>query len=233
MKIAICDDEPVFLSHLKALLQKDSFEKEYDLEIKEYDSGEALIKAYEAAEDFDVLFLDILMKTMDGLETAGRLRSMGCRCLLIFLTSMTEYMQQGYEVRAFRYLLKDQTQQELARVMEAVRGEFLTQDYFAFSYERNSFRVPKADILYLESKKRLIYLHTCKGETYQFYQKLDELEAQLGACGFMRCHKSFLVQERYVTGWREHVLWLEGNIELPVSRAYEKEVNRRLMLRSI
>lgn len=230
MKVAICDDEEIFLSHIKDILVRDSFDKEYDLSVESYTSGEEVLDAHSRGMNVDVLFLDIRMKDMDGLETARRLRQRGCNCLIVFLTSLFEYVQRGYEVRAFRYLLKEQMDYELGQVMADCRQELMTKDYFSFSYERKNYSIRKAEILYFESKKRLIYLHTAR-EAYQFYQKLDCLETELRDAGFLRCHRSFLVQERYVKGWRDNLLWLENDAEIPISRSYEKEVNRRLMLR--
>lgn len=232
MRVAICDDEKVFRAHLKELLVKDSFAKGADITVSEYACGEDLLKAYTGEPAFcaDILFLDIRMQGMDGLETARRLREQNCNCLIIFLTSLAEYARKGYEVKAFRYLLKEEADREIGRVMEECRRELGAEEYFSFTWERCNYSIHKKDILYFESRKRLIYLYTAKRK-YQFYQKLDYLEEQLAQSGFLRCHRSFLVQERYVKGWRENVLWLEDGTELPVSRTYEKEVNRKLMLR--
>lgn len=232
MHIVICDDESIFLAHFKELLIRYSIEKNLEITVTEYTGGEELTTAYSEGEisDMDILFLDIKMEGMDGLEAARILREKGCECLIVFLTSMEEYARAGYEVRAFRYLLKAQVEQELGRVMDACRRELGTEEYFIFAYERRSYSIRKKDILYFESRKRLVFLITAKGE-YQFYQKLDILEKQLSEDGFLRCHRSFLVQERYVKSWKENALWLEDGREIPVSRTYEKEVNRRLMLR--
>lgn len=232
MHIAVCDDEELFREHLKKLLLEYSFKENEEICIAEYSCGEALLEAYsqEGIQD-DLIFLDIRMGGTDGMETAKRLRAKGCRCLIVFLTSLGEYAQRGYEVKAFRYLLKEQIEGDLRKVMDACRQELSGEDYFCFSYERCSYRIPKRDILYFESRKRLVILHTEK-EEHRFYQKLDDLELQLSGEGFLRCHKSFLVQERHIKSWRESALWLEDGTQLPVSRTYEKEVNRRLMLRN-
>jgi len=232
VQIAVCDDERIFLEYFKGLLVRESFVQDLEIMVYEYAGGEELLEAYRSGglARMDVLFLDIRMEGMDGLETARRLREAGARCLIVFLTSMEEYARAGYEVRAFRYLLKEQVERELGRVMEACRLELGTEEYFMFSCGRRSCSVRKGEILYFESRKRVIYLFTAK-ESYQFYQKLDVLEEQLSGDGFLRCHRSFLVQERYVKSWTDHALWLENGVELPISRTCGKEVNRRLMLR--
>lgn len=233
MQVAVCDDEKIFREYFRKLLLEYSFARDVDIDVTEYADGEALLSAYSGgtAAGMDILFLDIRMAGMDGMEAARQLRTQGCGCLIVFLTSLTEYLQKGYEVRAFRYLLKEQTRKELAAIMDACRLELGSEEYFAFASERCSHRVRKRDILYFESRKRLIILHTA-GESVQFYQKLDELERQLAGEGFFRCHRSFLVQERYVRSWKENALWLEDGTELPVSRTYEKAVNQKLLLRA-
>lgn len=230
MHVAVCDDEKVFREHLKQHLTEYSFQTNRDIKISEYDDGETLLEAYSggALWDMDILFLDIRMGEMDGMEAARRLRNGGCQSLIVFLTSLPEYLQKGYEVKAFRYLLKEQGFQELKRIMDACVGELETDSYFLFSWERCRYSIPKKEILYFESRKRLVFLYTAAG-SWQFYQKLDELEKQLEGEGFLRCHRSFLVQERYVKGWRDDALWLEDGRELPVSRTYRKRVNQRLM----
>lgn len=230
IQAAVCDDEPIFRAHIRELLVQDSVKQGYDLYVREYADGGELLSSFEQGQAMDVLFLDIRMKERDGMETARILREKGCSCLIIFLTSASEYMQKGYEVRAFRYLLKEQADSELGGVMRECRRELAADSFFVFSCEHRNYSVRKTEILYLESSKRLILLHTA-GEVFRFYQKLDNLEEQLAQDGFLRCHRSFLVREDRVKGWKENELWLENGERIPVSRSYEKEVNRRLMLR--
>lgn len=231
MNIAICDDEKIFRKCLRELLVKDNFAGGADIRVEEFESGEALLNACEKGTTrYDILFLDIRMPGLDGLETARALRQKGEKCLIVFLSSLAEYARKGYEVRAFRYLLKEEAERELGKVMEACRKELGEERWFSFAQGHETYRISLEDILYFESKKRLILLHT-ETESYSFYQKLDEVEGKLEGGRFLRCHRSYLVQERYVRSWKGNSLWLTDGTELPISRGYEKEVNRRLMLR--
>lgn len=231
MNIAICDDEDIFRKYFRELLLKESFVQNTDIQVQEYASGEELLAAYsESCFRADVIFLDIRMPGTDGMETARLLRQRGEKCLIVFLTSLSEYARKGYEVKAFRYLLKEEAGREIGRVMKECVQELGEENWFPFSQGHSHYSVPVGDILYFESRRRLVYLYTTVRE-YSFYEKLDAVEAQLSGKGFMRCHRSFLVQERYVRSWKENALWLEDGRELPISRGFEKEVNRRLMLR--
>lgn len=233
MHIAVCDDEKIFREYFRKLLLEYSFAKDVEFVISEYDDSESLLEAYssEKASHMDVLFLDIRMNGLDGMEAAKQLRRQGCGCLIVFLTSLAEYVQKGYEVRAFRYLLKEQAKKEIGSVLDACLSELESEEYFVFTSERRNYSIRKRDILYFESRKRIILVYIVNGN-YSFYQKLDELEKQLAGQGFLRCHRSFLVQERFVKGWRENALWMEDGAELPVSRTYERAVNQKLMLRA-
>lgn len=231
MNIAICDDEDIFRKHFRELLLRESFVQNTDIQVQEYTSGEELLAAYsESGFRADVIFLDIRMPGTDGMETARLLRQRGEKCLIVFLTSLSEYARKGYEVKAFRYLLKEEADKEIGGVMKECVQELGEENWFTFSQGHCHYSVPVGDILYFESRRRLVYLYTAVRE-YSFYEKLDAVEAQLSGNGFLRCHRSFLVQERYVRSWKENALWLEDGRELPVSRGFEKEVNRRLMLR--
>lgn len=231
MNIAICDDEEIFRTYLRELLVRNSFAGGIDIQVEEYAGGEALLGA-DREKKFrpDIIFLDIRMPGLDGMETARVLRRRGTKCLIVFLTSLSEYAREGYEVRAFRYLLKEEAERELGRVMEECRRELGEENWFSFTQGHRVYRIPIEDILYFESKKRLVLVHTTK-ESYSFYRKLDMLEGELQGGGFLRCHRSYLVQERYVRSWKGNSLQLKDGTEVPISRSCEKEVNRRLMLR--
>ena len=231
MKVAVCDDEPVYRLYLREILARESLVRNLEIEVTEYAGGEALLEAYTRDPlSMDIVLLDILMPGMDGMETAKALRKRGAGCVIVFLTSLEDFARQGYEVRAFRYILKEEADRELGKVMEDCRRELGEGDWFSFAQGHKMCRIPKVNILYFESRKRLVLLHTAS-ESYPFYRKLDELEEELQGSGFLRCHKSYLVHERYVRSWKGSRLWLEDGTELPISRGCEREVNRRLMLR--
>ena len=231
--IAICDDEEIFRTYFRNLLVRDSFARSQDIRVEEYDCGEALLAAWEdGTARPDIIFLDIRMPGLDGLEAARVLRQRGEKCLIVFLSSLSEYARKGYEVKAFRYLLKEEADRELGKVMEECMRELGEEEWFSFAQGHQEYRIPIEKILFFESRKRVVLLHTA-GESHSFYQKLDVLEAELGERGFLRCHRSYIVQERFVRRWKGNSLWLEDGTEVPVSRGFEKEVNRRLMLRKI
>lgn len=228
MRIAICDDEPGYRRILHEKIIQDSIRCDYDAEVTEYESGKALLEAVGKGVSADVFFLDIQMEhDDDGIRTGRELRRHGERGLIVYVTGFIDYVQTGYEVKAFRYLLKSQIEDRLSGVLADIRQE-LSGERYRFQAGGETVYVDKRRILYLESRVRILQLVTTEGE-YRFYDSLDHAERELGE-QFLRCHRSFLVNtcriHRYVGGWIE----LEDGIRIPVSRSYGKAVKQRLML---
>ncbi len=277
MRIVICDDEPEYRRLLHERILQYAFSQDFETEIAEFESGEQLIAALDAGERADVYFLDIQMENGDddGIRAAKELRRRGDNGLIVYVTGFIDYAQTGYEVKAFRYLLKsqiygtaapgrDETEpfgkepgrdetvssgkepgkdgtagkegatlynDKLAEVLSAIRKELAGEEYFAFRAGRETLRVEKGKILYLESIKRQLYLYTEK-ESFCFYGSLEQAEKQLGE-SFLRCHKSYLVSLRQIQGYSREQISLKGGAAVPVGRVYAKECMRRLMLEMV
>ena len=108
-RFAICDDAAADADYIKSLILEWNREAGHPLRIESYPSAEAFLFAYEDDDSVDVLFLDIEMKEMSGVELAGRLREMGAGLQIVFITGYMDYIEQGYDVEALHYLLKPVT----------------------------------------------------------------------------------------------------------------------------
>lgn len=230
MRIIICDDEPKYRQLLHEKILQDSFSCDYDVEVTEYEGGEPLLKALENGASADVYFLDIQMEngTDDGIRVAKELRKRGDKGLIVYVTSFIDYVQTGYEVKAFRYLLKSQIQDGLTKVLADIRQELAGEDGFCFQVKGETVRVNRKELLYLESDKRQVRVVTEK-EEYMYYGKLEEAEKELGD-DFLRCHRSFLVNLTQIRKYSGEEIVLRSGKEIPISRTYAKEVKRKLML---
>ena len=217
-KIAICDDEPQHITKIRNIL--------YDHETDNYTEPEMLLKAISGGKRYDVLFLDILMPNLDGISLARELREYDKDMLIIFITSNLNFMQTGYEVRAFRYILKDQLSQSLPKVWQDIQKELMQhQDaYFTYEFERKMHRVPLQDILYLESNLRRVILHMTSGQEAVLYAKLDDLTEKCPT--FIRIHKSYLVNLQYIRTISAETVILSNGDMLPISRRYASNLER-------
>lgn len=229
MRIAICDDEPEYRRIIREKILEDSFAHDYETEAEEYGSGSMLLEAVDGGMHVDVFFLDVQMErgTGDGIRVGRELRRRGDKGLIVYVTSFIDYVQTGYEVKAFRYLLKSQLQEELPEVLADIRRELEGEEY-CFRTGGETVCINKRDILYLESRGRMLRLVTT-GEEYSFYGSLPVEEKALGG-EFLRCHRSFLVHTNRIRKYSGGQIELQDGSAIPVSRSYAKCVHQRLML---
>ncbi len=232
MRFVLCDDEPYYRQLLHEMIVRDSFACDHEVEVTEYDNAKGLLAAVEDGLCADAFFLDIQMEKdgADGIALGRRLRERGERGLIVYITAFWDYVQTGYEVRAFRYLLKSQLSEKLPEVLRDIRQELAGWEY-AFQKGKERVRLDRRDIWYLESRGRLVHLFTAEGE-YSFYGNLDREEGALGE-QFLRCHRSYLVNCRKIQSYSTTELVLQNGSRIPVSRSYAKRVRQRLMLEMV
>ncbi len=197
MRVAICDDERESCNGLSLLIKR----QEPDCEVACFHTCRQFL---EAAQHFDILLLDIQMEEMGGIEVARALRGRGERTVLIFVTALKEYAPEAFEVSAFHYLLKPVVPEKFCRVFESAclqvrKLESQSVGQLFFQTKARSFTVPRDEVLYVESRRRKVEIHTRK-ENVTVYATMKHMEEQLGE-GFYRCHRGYLVNMAYVTGY--------------------------------
>lgn len=224
MLLAICDDEAAQLDRLEGYLQK--YIDNNNIRLRRYDSGFKLLEEYENGKRYDVVFLDIMMKPMNGMDVAKRLRLLDSRVIIIFLTNLQEFAVDGYEVNAFRYLLKPLAEGQFDVVFnEALREETLRQQrYYVINAKENGiFKIDMDDIVYLESFGRNMIAHL-NDRDVNYVENISSVEEKLTHFGFMRIHKSYIVNFMYVFQISRTIVALKDGTKLPLSRQRHKEV---------
>ena len=194
-----------------------------DYRIFEYDCGETLLTRPET-EWLDILFLDIEMKQLSGMETAKNLRKRDSHTLLIFVTAYPDFVFQGYEVHAFHYILKPYENQKIMKVLEQAIKELgqNREHYFTLEQKSGTTKIPAKKILAFSSDRRKIIISLEDGNKLEFYGKLDAVETDLPDY-FIRCHNRHLVNLNYVTALEKDGCTLRSQ-SFPVSRAYRQSV---------
>ena len=221
LSIAICDDEKNICDYLEQRTRKCLAEYDLDAQISAFGDGAELLECCKQdPATFDIIFLDIKMKTINGVDCAKGLRDEGVNSLIVFVTSSAEYVFSGYEAKAFRYILKTDLENAFDRVFGECLSELKKQttDFYAVETPSLAKKIPLDDILYFESKLRVIKLHT-KNEEIAFYGKLDEIEKELGHKDFLRIHQSFLVKASKIKSLTKEDAKLVSGVILPVSKS--------------
>ena len=226
MKIAICDDERLMLDRLfRDTASVVAVINEFaDSEIVTFSSGEELLECFKTnSSPFDLILLDIKMDGMNGLDTAKEIRRHDTDVKIIFITSSPEYVFKGYEVNACRYILKTELDFNFKPTLKNVLADMSSRadKSFTFTIRSETISVPLKSIIYFESDKRLIIIHSTKGE-YSFYEKMDVIAEKLSGDDFVRCHQSYLVNAGEIKECSSGRIVLQNGEELPVSKKYQK-----------
>ena len=232
IRIAVCDDEKEICEYLKKQIGDILAAEDLDGSVTCYLDGAPLAQDYaDGKADYDLILLDITMKTCDGLTAAKKIREYDNDVMIVFVTASAEYVFSGYEVRAFRYLLKPELLSGFAGVFRECLRELTKSNEYHFSFQTGNQTVSLnvKDILYFESDRRKIMVRLTGGREYSFYEKLDKVEETLKKHDFVRCHQSFLINAKKISSLKQGEAQLTNGETLPVSKHRAKETNEAFL----
>lgn len=219
--IAVCDDIPIECADIAKQIETILKQSNTDFIIKKFFGGLELIQS---RESFDIIFLDIKMPDINGMELAKQIRKQGRQSLIIFITSASEYVFDAFDVEAFQYLLKPIQTDKLKNVLEKATKKMQIDaniDFLMISANRQIQKVFLKDILYIESIGRIIKIH-CNNGTLETYEQIGILEDKLSDKFFFRCHKCFLVNLNFVDAFNKTEVRLENGEKIMLAkRRYE------------
>ena len=221
LSIAVCDDEIIECCSMAGKIRDILEEMKIPCIIRQFRSGGELLQA---PESFDIVFLDIIMQDLDGMKTARILREKASDKMLIFVSSSREYVFEAYDVEAFQYLLKPVDDRKLKRVLQKAvpKTERRSREFIIVSRERQKKKLLLDDIYYFEIKGRVVDVHGPEG-VFTYYEQIGELEKILRKKGFFRCHKSYLINLKYVDGYNRQEVILENGEKIVIAkRRYEE-----------
>lgn len=223
LRIAVCDDLSQERETICLTLEEAFTAGNMPVELIEFDSGSALLLAWEKDGLVpQIIFLDIYMAGLDGMETARRLRDMGCRAAIVFLTSTPDFAIEGYEVDAAGYLLKPLEEDNLQQLLERL---FKRDNPVMLALRQGSrvFTLEPSAIIYVESNRNKLLIHTLE-DTLTYYGRLDELAGRLPGRRFLRCHQSYLVN-------MDRVLAVEDDFRMETGDVVPIRVRERRAIR--
>jgi len=219
--IAIIEDEDAPRDALLAYLKRFEGENDVTFSVDTFRSPIMLLENYKPK--YDIIFMDIQMPDMNGMEAARRLRTVDQQVILIFVTNLTQYAIAGYEVSAMDYILKPvqyySFAMKLTKAIWRLGGQ--SDDSINVTTDTGSARIRLKDIFYVEVRGHMLTYHTHEGNYYGF-GSLASQEEKLREKGFVRCNSCYLVNLEYVQGVKGYTLTLKNGTELKISQPKKK-----------
>ena len=223
--IAVVDDDPKDAALLKEYVESYCRMNDHAAMIHVYHDGLDLIRS---TENHDIVFLDIQMNKLDGLETARFIRKINTDTILIFVTNMAQFAIKGYEVEALDFILKPPSMASIGYVMDKAMKRLDgsgTKALFSLKTSDGTISLSANDITYVEVFDHNLVYHTTRGE-YTVRGKLSDVIEKLNPDRFVMCNRSFIVNLRHVSNVSSDYL-LIGDNRISVSKSHRKELIRR------
>jgi DNA-binding LytR/AlgR family response regulator len=208
LRIALCEDTPVDTDLLTALVEMTRIPYTLDT----FSSGEALLEIFEK-EKYDLIFLDVYMGELTGVQTAERIRDIDTQVVIVFTTTSEDFTREGYRLNAYKYLLKPVVEED---VLDALELATLKRDRaqgatLAIVTDNVPVIILLNDIIFVESSNRRSLIYTT-GETYATTLTIDALEKLLPSPRFLRSHRSYIVNLDHVDDIEEDFIMDNGDI---------------------
>ncbi len=231
IKIAICDDDIKDLAKLHAYVSRYGEKRHVPFSISDYRSGKELIDAIEQGYDPGIVLLDINMDQMDGLTAARRIRVKLEDVPIVLVTAYINYALEGYKVRANRFLVKDELDKTFAECMDDICSEIRRKNKtIHLSCVEGEMQLRIAEIIMIEASGHRCLIHMENSNILHIYMRLDMLEEKLNNSGFIRIHRSYLVNMRHIQGLGSYAATIDTGMTVSVSKPKFPEVRREYLL---
>lgn len=238
IRVIICDDDEKYLSTMFDIVQSWMSEAAIATKIHRYSKIEEIGEPILASCDIALLDIDFARKKYTGIDIARKLRTFRSDAVIIFVTNYIEYAPEGYEVKAFRYILKIDVQQKLRNTLNLAMEELSTaRETLKIKIEGEIIDLRIRDIVYIESHLRKVSVHMKRprgntGKEYSYYATMTDLEKQLEPQGFLRIHKSYLVNMRYIRRFvNKEILLNDGTLLSVGDKNYSEKKSKFLVWR--
>ena len=197
MKICICDGNLSVHSKIKKLIAKFKNDENH-FEITDFSYGKEIIKSYETGKGFDIVFMEIEMQDINGIEAAERIKELSPKSIIIFVSGYTDFILDAFRVEALHFIIKPIKETEFNEVFDrAIRKFLAVSSTVILKWESERYCIPVDEISFVEGYQRHLTVHTA-GRDYEAVGKLSEIFNTLCHHGFVRIHQGFIVNMHYI-----------------------------------
>lgn len=230
LKIAICDDEKACCMHLEESILKYAKYDYLEVSIEVFSSGEELLKYLKSGNVIDLLFLDIEMDGINGVEVGLHIREKknDYKTEIVYVTSKEGYEKKLFAVQPLYFLEKTVEFSELGRVLDLTKKRLdLARNYFEYSVQRTEKRIPVSDILYFESKGHDVVM-VANDRIEVFHDNLKDVMNRVQG-RFHQVHRAYCVNFDYIRELNGDNVVMVNGVVIPLGRVYRDELRKAQM----
>ena len=224
-RIGLCDDKKNMCEILQEMIHAYEEERQIEVRFTFYQSAKLLI---DKADELDVLFLDIEMPEMDGIEAGRMLRNRGMEYGIIMLTACTDRFREAFKIQATDFLSKPIHKKDLFEALDDVRKQMLNERTCTVFKEGIPYEIPLKEILYLEANNSHSLIMTTHDD-FRGEQSLTTWEKELDNRDFFRCHKAFIVNMAKINNISDSCITMEDGEIIPLSRRMRSSFQKAYM----
>jgi len=209
LRIAICEDTEPDLAALITLVENSNVSYQLDV----FKNGEGFIDQFGKGQ-YDLVFLDVFMDELSGVETAEKIRELDTNVVIVFTTTSEDFTREGYRLNAYKYMIKPVIRADVEESLElaVIRRDRNLEASLEIISDGRAVSIPFNDIEYVESRDSRSRIVTSSGEEYSTITSLDSLETLLNPPRFLRSHRAFIVNLDHVDDIDEDFIMGDGNI---------------------
>lgn len=226
LHIGVCEDNLIHRTILIDFMKAFLTENELSFELYEFKSGEELLEKYPS--NLDILFLDIQMDKLTGMDTAKKLRVFDNRVEILFTTSISDYVHEGYEVSAYRYLMKPLTYEVIQKHLKECISNIMEKEtnFLVINNKNTLIKINLDLVLYIETESRELLIHKID-KSHRIKMSMKKLDKLLNNKFFFRCHNSFLVNLKMVEILDKNTVYI-NSVPIPVSKYKVQSLKKEL-----
>lgn len=223
LKVAVCDDESRALAIVSSTVEGIFRDMGTDIILEKFMGSTELLDRIKVM-GFDLIFLDIAMPKMDGVQIGKAIKDLGCTASIVFVSSRTDRMFDTFAVEPFGFVRKGHFMEDMNEVVTRFsqkRKRRNDQDLVCFKDGHGTVSVDIGRVKYIECVRNTQVLYFDDGQTQRkIYSRMETLEEELKKHGFIRVHKGYLANCKYISCFDAKGLNLTTGDQIPIGRSY-------------
>ncbi|MBR5369587.1 MAG: response regulator transcription factor [Lachnospiraceae bacterium] len=226
IRIAICDDDELACTIIEEYTTEVCKSFGIEIECDIYNGGYSLIKHIDRGEEYHLIFLDIEMNPVSGIGVGDYIRNKICNdsVQIVYVSGKNGYDRQLFEFRPFDFISKPINKSAITKTIKKYQRVYGSRNnVFRYRYGHDSYWVNAERIMYFKSRDRKMIIKTVDSEDV-FYGRLEDVKAQLGDCGFLAPHKTYLVNYRYIKMFEPDRITLTNGETIPIAKGRRTDI---------